>query len=317
MKAASKLPRVRFSVRGEVFETTRKSLDRFPESYFSAISSGKWAPDLDGNCYKIDRDPIGFDKVIDYLRTGNLAGAYLRCSEAEKEAISAHLAYFMLPMPDNESLRKELIALHSNNNNKKGIQFWSDQVSPNLSVIGSTVIKTSGGLRYNAAALGSLQNPNCFHIQVVNSKNGWIMIGLAPKHGFDIKGRNSNACGFFLYLATGGLFSQEGHLNAPYLTKICDGDIVSVFCDRDRNTISFQVRRPEEENGKEAGTKAEVAFWLQDDFLLDLYPAIELFEPGTSLRLLGTNKDHIRIPVVEELDPIELDAIVNDEDSQS
>jgi hypothetical protein len=65
--------RVTFKVGGKRFETTIATLTKFDDTYFSAMFSGRHTlkPDPDGS-YFIDRDPLVFRYVLNYLRGDDL-----------------------------------------------------------------------------------------------------------------------------------------------------------------------------------------------------------------------------------------------------
>lgn len=97
-------------VGGTRFATSKSSLLRFPGTYFTGLlGSGKWKPEDDGS-YFIDRNPKGFDYVLDYLRSGELDVANVENKDV-LEKIKGHLDYFLIPSPDSisDSVPKELI----------------------------------------------------------------------------------------------------------------------------------------------------------------------------------------------------------------
>ncbi|RHX98697.1 hypothetical protein DYB25_000599 [Aphanomyces astaci] len=64
---------VTLNVGGRVFQTTRATLLNHDGSYFDAmLTSGQWQPDAQGGAYFIDLDPVYFDRILNYLRFGDL-----------------------------------------------------------------------------------------------------------------------------------------------------------------------------------------------------------------------------------------------------
>lgn len=64
--------RIVLDVGGERFTTSKSTLLRAEDSFFTAmLASGFWQPCEDGT-YFIDRNPKYFGRILDYLRTGKL-----------------------------------------------------------------------------------------------------------------------------------------------------------------------------------------------------------------------------------------------------
>jgi len=63
---------VRLNVGGTIFMTTKETLCKFEDTYFSAmLKKGNWKPDQDG-LYFIDRDPFFFSRILNGMRGGEL-----------------------------------------------------------------------------------------------------------------------------------------------------------------------------------------------------------------------------------------------------
>lgn len=84
------------SIGGQRFETTRATLTRVPETYFSAMADWPTPPD---GVFRIDRSPRVFDLILEYLRHG-LEGM-LWPADAWQEGTALHLlvdaTFFLLP----------------------------------------------------------------------------------------------------------------------------------------------------------------------------------------------------------------------------
>lgn len=69
---------------------------RVEGSYFHAmLSSGQWSPDS-GDAYFLDLNPKQFDRVMDYLRTGELSFEGLRSDQIK--TLKKTLDYLQLPV---------------------------------------------------------------------------------------------------------------------------------------------------------------------------------------------------------------------------
>jgi hypothetical protein len=90
---------VTINVGGRTFSTFRETLMRFESTYFYALlNSGNFNPGPDGS-YFIDRSPIHFELIMDYLRSGEFSkGKLKRC---EMEELRKELDYYLLPMPQD------------------------------------------------------------------------------------------------------------------------------------------------------------------------------------------------------------------------
>lgn len=64
---------VALSVGGQRFVTTRETLTRVPDTFFSALLSGRFEASMDsGGAMFIDRDAAGFSLLLDWLRGGRI-----------------------------------------------------------------------------------------------------------------------------------------------------------------------------------------------------------------------------------------------------
>lgn len=86
---------VNLSLRGKVFQTYRETLLRVKHTYFHTLfSSGAWMPNQDG-AYFIDARYEGFERILNYLSSGNLSLKGL--NEYEVECVYENLEYFQIP----------------------------------------------------------------------------------------------------------------------------------------------------------------------------------------------------------------------------
>eukprot|EP01129_Flabellula_baltica_P007657 TRINITY_DN2991_c0_g1_i1.p1 TRINITY_DN2991_c0_g1~~TRINITY_DN2991_c0_g1_i1.p1 ORF type:complete len:343 (+),score=69.68 TRINITY_DN2991_c0_g1_i1:20-1048(+) len=105
-KAKSK---VKLNVGGTVFMTSKKTLVSREASYFyGLLSSEFWGPDEDGE-YFIDRDPIVFDRVLNYMRYGYLDMKGL--SDREKDMLREDMDYYCLECSEDPSIVEEKVEI--------------------------------------------------------------------------------------------------------------------------------------------------------------------------------------------------------------
>lgn len=70
--------KIKLDVGGKIFCIAKSHLLSVEGSYFHAmLSSGHWKPDRD-EVYFIDPNPKHFDRIMDYLRTGELSYVGMR-----------------------------------------------------------------------------------------------------------------------------------------------------------------------------------------------------------------------------------------------
>jgi hypothetical protein len=249
--------KIKLDVGGKCFATSKTSLLRFEGSFFwTMLANGRWAPDEEDGAYFIDRNPKHFDRILDYHRTGefNVDGLDdAACQQLEKD-----LDFFQLPPPPG----------------------WPQPLTwdPNyqgtslqLSDDNKTVVRTSG-LAWNAGVLGT-EAVSSYKLKVTNRGDGNVMVGFAPRSGFQPNGQNYHRCGYYLYLASGTLYSGHGQSGARYTQSINNGDILTVTYDATSRQISFA------QNGQQLG----VAF---NDVAPGLFPALDIHGPAATLTLL-------------------------------
>jgi len=85
--------RIKLQVGDKIFTTTKETLCKFPDTYFSAMmSSSNWRPE--GDAYFIDRNPILFSLILEGMRMGRLDLTEL--NEDQKKLMDQELDYFLL-----------------------------------------------------------------------------------------------------------------------------------------------------------------------------------------------------------------------------
>jgi len=119
-------------------------------------------------------------------------------------------------------------------------------------------IKKDSTTSWDCGALGTKYNH--FSIRLLSNCTN-LMVGMAPQ-GIKKEGNNYASCGWYLYCATGGLYSQSGDSNKAYAQKCCDnGTVIDVSLND--GCLSFSI------NGVDKG----VAYMNLPD---NLFPAFDI-----------------------------------------
>ena len=84
---------VRLNVGGERFATSRANLQRYENSFFSALFSGRWETNLEEEIF-IDRSPLLFGRVIDFLRGDQTVAEDL--NEMDRERLANEADFYQL-----------------------------------------------------------------------------------------------------------------------------------------------------------------------------------------------------------------------------
>jgi hypothetical protein len=80
--------------------------------FYSMLSSGVWLPNEKGE-YFIDRDYEGFERILNYLSTGNLS--FKGLNDYEKDVLISNLDYFQITYtPTSKTVRWSSVNLPSN-----------------------------------------------------------------------------------------------------------------------------------------------------------------------------------------------------------
>ncbi|KAI1710731.1 BTB/POZ domain-containing protein [Ditylenchus destructor] len=102
---------IRLNVGGEIFQTTKQTLSRHPDSYLARLVNGDLPSDKDeSGAYVVDRSPKHFETIMTYLRRGvlNLDGN----EETTKELLDQAEFYKIQPLIDE--IRKAMRPVNSN-----------------------------------------------------------------------------------------------------------------------------------------------------------------------------------------------------------
>jgi hypothetical protein len=129
---------ITLNLRGKVFKTYKETLLKKEGTFFyNMLSSGEWLPDEKGE-YFIDRGPEGFERILEYLNSGELN--YKGLNEYENKILQANLDYFQFPITIIEPLRWSTVNLPYGfilNNNDKSVtctdkdSFWRSLLTTN------------------------------------------------------------------------------------------------------------------------------------------------------------------------------------------
>ena len=94
---------VKLSLQGTCFSVPRDHLLRIEGSYFChMLSSGHWSPNPDTGAFEIDRNPVHFERIVEYLGSGELSLEWL--DEEEIDVLFDNLDYFQIPLIDENGV---------------------------------------------------------------------------------------------------------------------------------------------------------------------------------------------------------------------
>ena len=90
--------RVRINIRGTLFSASKETLMSIPDTYFYGLitNSDRFKP-LDDDTYFIERNPLVFDRVFDYLRTGKIETRDL--TSLSISILKGDFDYYCIPLP--------------------------------------------------------------------------------------------------------------------------------------------------------------------------------------------------------------------------
>jgi hypothetical protein len=248
--AATVKNKIRLEVGGKVFTTTKSVLLRLENTYFHAmLSSGKWKPDEDG-VYFIDRSPKHFDRILEYLRTGEFSIAGLDAAAIEK--LQNDLDYYQLASPNE-------LQLQSIPN--KGSLCWNPSLCGRcIALVNNNKIAVSIFEGYGDTDICVSSPSLCDRYTVLytsHSSDGRLRVGFATwvPHHTD-----------YYFYTVNDILTDRQELSTS-------GSRIECIYDRQQHTISFAIN----------GHHCEVTY---TDVHGDLYPAATLFTVGTALELL-------------------------------
>lgn len=212
--------------------TTKTNLLKFEGSYFHALlGSGKWLPDVDG-AYFIDLNPEHFGRILDYLRTNKLHVSDLDVFQLER--LYEVFDYLQFPYPEPRFAWK------------------GTQLNENLTLSNGdkTVRQTKGinsGAGWTACILGE-RAINRYSVRIDSISGGFMMVGFVPAslRNYKPTGANCTCCGWYLYLAKGVLYSQDGDNRRGYSPTVSfeEGCVLSViYSEAEGGSIRYEKDR--------------------------------------------------------------------------
>ncbi|KAH9257894.1 hypothetical protein BASA81_003913 [Batrachochytrium salamandrivorans] len=250
---------VKLNVGGSYFSTSVENLTREPNTFFAAMFSGRWDVKLNpkDDAVFLDRSPLVFEFIIDYLRTGEIDLGDL--SPKQLNALNKEADFYQIA---------SLLEL---------FQRFAPEVKGTiqLSQVNLCAKHVGKGRSWSYALSLLAFSPSLQKMKVKLIKGAQVMIGVAPKSILEA-GKEYSNCGWYVHALGGCLYSQNGDSNKPFMQNINNGSLVTVKLDNEFN-ISFQV------NGEDWG----VAYpSVVKDYSVPLHLSIGLHEPGDAVELL-------------------------------
>ncbi|KAF0697841.1 Aste57867_11495 [Aphanomyces stellatus] len=232
---------ITLNVGGTLFTTSKETLVRIPGSYFHAmLGSGLWQPDGPHGSYFLDMDPLHFDRVMMYLRQGELSMDGL--SDWDVRQLERTMAYLNLPIPSdatwtwNPKQCHESITLSETNR----CAFAADKTTNGTyqSVLGSSPVTQ-------------------FRVRINEMASDDLYIGLTPQKGVHVSAYNPTKGGVYMQ-ADGHVYANGG--KTVCFSRLRRGDMILMR--RADGNISIEL------NGQELGVAGTV------DPTVDLFPVL-------------------------------------------
>ncbi|KAH9250866.1 hypothetical protein BASA81_011254 [Batrachochytrium salamandrivorans] len=252
---------VKLNVGGSYFSTSVENLTREPDTFFAVMFSGRWDVKINpkDDAVFVDRSPLVFEFIIDYLRTGDIDLDDLspkQLNALNKEADFYQIASLL------ELLRRPT---------------FSPEVKGTIQLSqGNLCAKYVGnGRSWSYAISLPAFSPSLREMKVRQIKGEQVRIGVAPKSILEA-GKEYSNCGWYVYTSDGSLYSQNGDSNKPFKQKIQEGSVITVKLDNEFN-ISFEV------DGEDWGV---VYPSVAKDYSIQLHLSISLCQPGGAVELL-------------------------------
>jgi hypothetical protein len=213
---------------------------------------------LNVGAYFIDANPKHFDRILDYLRTGEMNFTGLQPHQIER--LKKSLNYFQIKLPVPHLTWDSACC---------GIQL-------SLSEDKFTVTKT-GSSGWNAGVLGSAPCDR-FSVRIDHIGSACnLMIGFSSKQNFQINGQNYTRCGWYLYGSNGNLYSQAGDGSRSYHnTELAVGNVLTVIYNKEKKEISYE----------KDGTPLGVAFTSVASNGEEIYPALDTYDQHLKVTLI-------------------------------
>lgn len=223
---------VKLIVGGKLFLASTETLMKIENTYFYGLIANKDKFKHQEECeFLIERNPLVFDRILDYLRTGKLDIRDL--TDYMLDMLRDDLDYYCIPSP------KEKIPTLLWDVNKKpdNCRFFNNKL---------TVIKLSGDEHWDCGVIGNIAVDK-FTVKIEDrGSNGNIFIGFTTGESWDSNGDNGDNNrdnGWYISLYSGYLFGIGITANTgTYDTSaIINGDYITVI--REGNKIRFEKNR--------------------------------------------------------------------------
>jgi hypothetical protein len=245
---------ITLNVGGKFFATFKRTLMRFDDSYFyGLLNSGQFLPGPDGS-YFIDRSPVHFELIMDYLRKGELCIHGLQ--EWEIEDLEEELDYYLLQIKDYKPLMQ-----------------WD--LSPSLKPLYATftennfqITKSSGISSYNCPVISASPTSE-FTVQIISGKD--IAIGFCPLSQFMQNGSHFYIVKNYCYFCSGGsIYYNRGQYKRYGSSLKVDDRLTAV-----KNGTSIRFLK----NGVDLGEAINTAEG-------EMHAVVELYEVGDSVMIV-------------------------------
>ena len=183
---------VKLNVRGKLFSVSKHTLMSMDSTYFYGLiaNSDKFKPSEDGSFF-IERNPLVFDRILDYLRTGKMDTRDMTLYALDM--LKDDLDYYCIPSPTE-------LQLH-----------WDVTKKPNnciLSYDNLTITKSNGTGSWNCGVIGNVAVDK-YTIHINEKVQGHIMIGFSTGTKWNRNGQNYNTNGWFLSIENGSVHGND------------------------------------------------------------------------------------------------------------
>ena len=241
---------IKLNVMGKVFCVSKETLMSMENTYFYGLVANmdKFKP-LDDGTYFIERDPLVFGRILNYLRTGKMDTRDL--SPYAVEMLKDDFDYYCIPLPVElkvsiplpvelkvSALRWDFslkpINCSFSNDNLTAAKISGGNMSWNCNIIGNTAVNRYT-VRIDNRGAGEIDNRGA----------GEIMIGFTT--GTTWKHASNTTNGWFINVRTGSLYgigvsgSVYSTAGSGYSTAINQGDYITVI--RQGTTIRFEKNK--------------------------------------------------------------------------
>jgi len=231
---------IKLNVGGTLFTTSVSTLTSIKGTFFDSMFSGRWEPkkDEDG-CFFIDRDPIVFRHILNFLRD----------HEIDLEQLSTSKQKSLLK--DSEFYQIQPLILLLNTSTKSLVTYGLTFIPGSNYILSNNnrrATKTSASCQNESIILGSIRVSSGIHlwfVKILKTKNTNPMIGVVPHDVNRNQTEIYNKCGWYFscysnQLYSGPPFNYEGFVYNS-IEKVSDGHIVTVKLDMIKRNISFII----------------------------------------------------------------------------